>query len=162
MTVLYDAFGNPSDLRKDWGFAALIEYGGRRILFDTGNNADFFKHNVERLKIDLSRLDAAVISHRHGDHTTGISYLLERNPSVRIYTPQEGATFKGYGAAGVLCAEGRAAAEPEGTTMVKPPAQYTMGRPGRQRLRSRHPNPRDFSGRVPCSRLSLRSPGPSR
>lgn len=95
VTVLYDAFGNPSDLKRDWGFAALVEYGGRRILFDTGNNADFFKFNVERLGVDLTRLDAAVISHRHGDHTTGLSYLIERNPALRIYAPQEGAFFKG-------------------------------------------------------------------
>jgi 7,8-dihydropterin-6-yl-methyl-4-(beta-D-ribofuranosyl)aminobenzene 5'-phosphate synthase len=95
VTVLYDAFGNPSDLKRDWGFAALVEYGGRRILFDTGNNAEFFKFNVERLKVDLSKLDAAVISHRHGDHTSGLSYLIERNPSLRIYTPQEGALFRG-------------------------------------------------------------------
>ncbi len=95
VTVLYDAFGNPSDLKRDWGFAALVEYGGRRILFDTGNNAEFFKFNTDRLKVDLTRLDAAVISHRHGDHTSGLSYLIERNPSLRIYTPQEGAYFRG-------------------------------------------------------------------
>jgi 7,8-dihydropterin-6-yl-methyl-4-(beta-D-ribofuranosyl)aminobenzene 5'-phosphate synthase len=40
ITILYDAFGPPSSLKMDWGFAALIEYNGRRILFDTGNNAD--------------------------------------------------------------------------------------------------------------------------
>jgi hypothetical protein len=27
-------------MEKDWGFAALIEYGGKRILFDTGDNPD--------------------------------------------------------------------------------------------------------------------------
>ena len=91
VTVLYDAFGNPSDLKKDWGFAALVEYGGRRILFDTGNNAEFFKHNVERLKVDLTRLDAAVISHRHGDHTSGLAHLIAANPALKIYAPQEGA-----------------------------------------------------------------------
>jgi 7,8-dihydropterin-6-yl-methyl-4-(beta-D-ribofuranosyl)aminobenzene 5'-phosphate synthase len=95
VTVLYDAFGNPSDLKKDWGFAALVEYGGRRILFDTGNNAEFFRFNVERLGVDLTRLDAAVISHRHGDHTTGLTHLIQRNPTLRIYTPQEGAFFRG-------------------------------------------------------------------
>src|SRR5215471_16497572 len=40
ITVLYDAFGKTSSMQKDWGYAALIEYGGRRILFDTGNNPD--------------------------------------------------------------------------------------------------------------------------
>lgn len=89
VTILYDAFGKPSSLQKDWGFAALIEYGGKRILFDTGNNADTFAHNVKALKIDLKRLDFVVISHRHGDHTSGLNYLLTVNPGVRIYVPKE-------------------------------------------------------------------------
>lgn len=94
ITILYDAFGAPSALRKDWGFAALVEYGGKRILFDTGNNAGIFEHNVKQLGIDLTRLDAVVISHRHGDHTSGLSYLIEVNSNVKIYAPQEGAFFK--------------------------------------------------------------------
>lgn len=96
ITNLYDAFGAPAtELVKDWGFAALVEYGGRRILFDTGNDADIFEHNVKALGIDLTRLDAVVISHRHGDHTSGLTYLLKVNPRVAIYVPQEGAFFKG-------------------------------------------------------------------
>ncbi len=95
ITILYDAFGAPSALVKDWGFSALVEYGGKRILFDTGNAARIFAHNVEELDIDLGRLDAVVISHRHGDHTSGLSHLLQVNPAVKIYAPQEGAFFKG-------------------------------------------------------------------
>ncbi|MBM2854143.1 MAG: fold metallo-hydrolase [Steroidobacteraceae bacterium] len=95
ITNLYDAFGAPSALQQDWGFAALVEYGGKRILFDTGNDAGIFEHNVKQLGIDLSRLDAVVISHRHGDHTSGLKYLLEVNPGVKIYAPLEGAFFKG-------------------------------------------------------------------
>ena len=91
ITMLYDAFGAESSLVKDWGFAALIEYGGKRILFDTGNNGETFEHNVNELGVDLKRLDAVVISHRHGDHTSGINYLLEVNPDVKIYAPQDGA-----------------------------------------------------------------------
>jgi len=44
ITVLYDAFGKTPDMQKDWGFSAFIEYGGKRILFDTGNNAEIFAH----------------------------------------------------------------------------------------------------------------------
>jgi 7,8-dihydropterin-6-yl-methyl-4-(beta-D-ribofuranosyl)aminobenzene 5'-phosphate synthase len=95
ITNLYDAFGAPSRLTQDWGFAALIEYGGKRVLFDTGNDAAIFEHNVKQLGVDLVRLDAVVISHRHGDHTSGLKYLLEVNPRVTIYTPLEGAYFKG-------------------------------------------------------------------
>ena len=89
VTLLYDAFGKTSDLQKDWGFAAFIEYGGRRILVDTGNNAEIFAHNVRAKGIDLSRLDFAVVTHRHGDHTSGLNYLLSVNPRVRIYAPKE-------------------------------------------------------------------------
>jgi 7,8-dihydropterin-6-yl-methyl-4-(beta-D-ribofuranosyl)aminobenzene 5'-phosphate synthase len=94
ITILYDAFGAPSALIKDWGFAAFVEYGGKRILFDTGNNAKIFEHNTEQLGIDLKRLDAVVISHRHGDHTSGLTYVLEVNSSVKIYVPQEMSFFK--------------------------------------------------------------------
>ena len=95
ITILYDAFGPPSSLKMDWGFAALIEYNGRRILFDTGNNAKIFAHNVDQLNVDLTRLDAVVISHRHGDHTSGLNHLVKINPSVKIYAPVEAAYFNG-------------------------------------------------------------------
>jgi 7,8-dihydropterin-6-yl-methyl-4-(beta-D-ribofuranosyl)aminobenzene 5'-phosphate synthase len=97
ITLLYDAFGKTSTLTKDWGFAALVEYGGKRILFDTGNNAEIFAHNVEAAGIDLKQLDFAVVSHRHGDHTSGLNYLLKVNPAVKIYAPQE--NFGVFGAA---------------------------------------------------------------
>ena len=37
MTILYDAFGESKEVTKDWGFSALVEHNGKRILFDTGN-----------------------------------------------------------------------------------------------------------------------------
>jgi 7,8-dihydropterin-6-yl-methyl-4-(beta-D-ribofuranosyl)aminobenzene 5'-phosphate synthase len=89
VTILYDAFGERAGLERDWGFSALIEYGGRRILFDAGNNEDIFVRNVRALGVDLRRLDFAVISHRHGDHTGGLAYLLRVNPKVTIYVPNE-------------------------------------------------------------------------
>ncbi|HMA73045.1 MAG TPA: MBL fold metallo-hydrolase [Xanthobacteraceae bacterium] len=89
VTILYDAFGTTSTMTKDWGFSALIEYGGKRILFDTGNNAEIFAHNVAAKDIDLTKLDFAVVSHRHGDHTSGLNHLLKVNPAVTIYAPQE-------------------------------------------------------------------------
>jgi len=90
VTILYDAFGKPSDMKKDWGYSALVEYGGKRILFDTGNNAEIFAQNVKVSGVDLKKLDFAVISHRHGDHTSGINYLLTVNPQVKIFAPKDG------------------------------------------------------------------------
>jgi 7,8-dihydropterin-6-yl-methyl-4-(beta-D-ribofuranosyl)aminobenzene 5'-phosphate synthase len=97
ITVLYDAFGKTSAMKKDWGFSAYIEYGDKRVLFDTGNNADIFAHNVAAKGVDLTKLDFAVVSHRHGDHTSGLNHLLKVNPAVRIYAPQE--NFGVFGAA---------------------------------------------------------------
>jgi 7,8-dihydropterin-6-yl-methyl-4-(beta-D-ribofuranosyl)aminobenzene 5'-phosphate synthase len=88
--ILYDAFGKASGMKKDWGYSALVEYGGKHILFDTGNNAEIFAQNVKASGTDLKKLDFAVISHRHGDHTGGISYLLTVNPQVKIFAPKEG------------------------------------------------------------------------
>ena len=90
VTILYDAFGGGPGLTRDWGFAALIEYQGKRILFDTGNNAAVFAENVRRLHVDLKHLDFVVISHRHSDHTAGLSVVLQANPHVPIYAPREG------------------------------------------------------------------------
>jgi 7,8-dihydropterin-6-yl-methyl-4-(beta-D-ribofuranosyl)aminobenzene 5'-phosphate synthase len=97
ITILYDAFGKTSAMKKDWGFSAYIEYGGKKILFDTGNNVEIFAHNVQAKGIDLTKLDFAVVSHRHGDHTGGLNYLLKVNPTVKIYAPQE--NFGVFGAA---------------------------------------------------------------
>lgn len=97
VTVIYDAFGKPSSLKRGWGYAALIEYGGRRILFDTGGQGEDFARNVKTLGLDLTRLDFVVISHRHGDHTSGLSHVLNVNPRVPIYTPADLATFGGGG-----------------------------------------------------------------
>lgn len=97
ITVLYDAFGKPSEMQKDWGFSALVEYGGKRILFDTGNNSEIFAKNVKAKGVDLTKLDFVVMSHRHGDHMGGLNYLLSVNSNVPIYAPKE--NFGVYGAA---------------------------------------------------------------
>jgi 7,8-dihydropterin-6-yl-methyl-4-(beta-D-ribofuranosyl)aminobenzene 5'-phosphate synthase len=89
ITMLYDAFGKTATMQKDWGFSALIEYRGKRILFDTGNNAAIFANNVKAKGIDLNKLDFVVISHRHGDHTSGLNYLTSVNPDVTIFAPKE-------------------------------------------------------------------------
>lgn len=95
ITVIYDAFGKAPGMGKDWGYSALIEYGGKRVLFDAGNNPDILAQNAKAKGIDLSKLDFVVMSHRHGDHMGGLAYLLKMNPGVKIYAPKEG--FGVYG-----------------------------------------------------------------
>ena len=89
ITVLYDAFGKDAAMTKDWGYAALVEINGNRILFDTGDDPAILAKNVKAKGVDLTKLDFVVLSHRHSDHISGVSYLLSVNPKVKIYAPKE-------------------------------------------------------------------------
>ncbi len=95
VTILYDAFGKDAAMKQDWGYSVFIEYNGKRILFDTGNDPAVLEQNAKAAKIDLGRLDFVVISHRHTDHTMGIGYLTKVDPSVKIYVPERGANIFG-------------------------------------------------------------------
>lgn len=70
----------------EWGFSALIEADGRKILFDTGAHPNTVLDNAKDLKIDLSDVQDVVLSHFHDDHTTGLmplrTELSKKNPSA--------------------------------------------------------------------------------
>lgn len=90
LTNAYDAFGKSrAGLTQDFGFATVVEYRGKTILFDSGTNAGTFKANVAALGIDLRRVDIAIVSHGHYDHVGGFDALLEANPDVKIYAPAD-------------------------------------------------------------------------
>ena len=127
VTIIYDAFGNQSGLTRDWGFAALIEYDGKRILFDTGNNGEIFAQNVQALHIDLRDLAFAVISHRHGDHTAGLTYLLQINPHVKIYAPKEAFGIFGARLPGTFYRRDSSLAASRRYFGGDPPAEVTFG-----------------------------------
>ena len=68
----------------EWGFAALVESDGRRLLFDSGAHPDTVLKNSEEMKIDLSGIEEMVLSHNHSDHSGGIvalrTELMKKNP----------------------------------------------------------------------------------
>lgn len=70
----------------EWGFAALVEADGRRILFDTGARPDTVWKNVQEMKVDLSDITDVILSHNHGDHTAGLltlrRELAKKNPKA--------------------------------------------------------------------------------
>jgi 7,8-dihydropterin-6-yl-methyl-4-(beta-D-ribofuranosyl)aminobenzene 5'-phosphate synthase len=59
----------------EWGFAALVEADGRKILFDTGARPNTVLENARELKLDLSDVQDVILSHFHDDHTTGLLTL---------------------------------------------------------------------------------------
>ena len=76
--------GDPRGGIGEWGFAALLEVDGRKLLIDTGARPETVLRNVEELGIDLSDVTDLVITHNHGDHTAGLVTLrravAKRNP----------------------------------------------------------------------------------
>jgi 7,8-dihydropterin-6-yl-methyl-4-(beta-D-ribofuranosyl)aminobenzene 5'-phosphate synthase len=59
----------------EWGFSALVESDGQRILFDTGKLPDTVLRNSRELSIDLSAIEEVILSHNHIDHTGGLVTL---------------------------------------------------------------------------------------
>ena len=59
----------------EWGFGALVEADGRRILFDTGKFPETVLRNSRDLGIELSTVEEVILSHNHNDHTGGLVTL---------------------------------------------------------------------------------------
>jgi len=59
----------------EWGFSALVEVDGHRILFDTGARPNTVLENARELKVDLAGVPEVVLSHNHSDHTGGLLTL---------------------------------------------------------------------------------------
>ena len=76
-----------NNLACEHGLSLYLETGDHKILFDMGQSGAF-ADNAEKLGVDLSRVDFALLSHGHYDHGGGISRFLEINSSAPIYVNQ--------------------------------------------------------------------------
>ena len=78
--------GNPDHGIGEWGFAAIVEVDGQRILFDTGARPDTVLKNAKELGVDLANVKDVILSHNHSDHTNGLMTLrrefAKANPSA--------------------------------------------------------------------------------
>ena len=77
----------------EWGFAALLEVDGRRILIDTGARPETVLNNIAEMRVDLSNVTEVVLTHNHADHTGGLLALrrsvMTKNPEAlsRVHVP---------------------------------------------------------------------------
>lgn len=89
------AAGQPTDKLEVPYSTPVVDIGGQRVLFDTGNgefggaSAGKLLENMLKAGIDPKSITAVVISHFHGDHINGL-----RNkagavvfPNAKIYVP---------------------------------------------------------------------------
>lgn len=125
----------------EWGFAAVLEVDGRRLLVDTGERPDTVLRNAAELGVDLSGITDVVLTHNHGDHTTGLltlrRELAKKNPRALsrahvargIFYPRPGAG--GAEESGLLPmkaayeASGGAFVEHDGPAQIAPGVWFT-------------------------------------
>lgn len=88
ITSLVENTSSREDIRAEHGLSLYIEANGRRILFDMGAT-DLFAENAERLGIDLSLVDIAILSHGHYDHGGGLRRFLQINSHAPVYLRRE-------------------------------------------------------------------------
>lgn len=74
----------PDGLEKEHGFAAWVEAGNRRILFDTGQSGAMLA-NASRLGVSLKDADSLVLSHGHYDHIGTLPEFLAENHKAALY-----------------------------------------------------------------------------
>jgi 7,8-dihydropterin-6-yl-methyl-4-(beta-D-ribofuranosyl)aminobenzene 5'-phosphate synthase len=80
ITVLSEnTSGTEEGLLAEHGLTLYIEKDSQHILFDTGQNSPVLVNNALRLGIDLTQIDAIVISHGHSDHAGGLGTVLGLN-----------------------------------------------------------------------------------
>ena len=78
------------------GLSFYVETAKHRILFDAGPS-EAILDNAVRLGIDLGKVDIAVLSHGHYDHSGGLHAFARLNPSAAIYVQRRaGGEHYGY------------------------------------------------------------------
>ncbi|QHI69456.1 MBL fold metallo-hydrolase [Tichowtungia aerotolerans] len=84
ITVLAENTAGKLGILAEHGLAFLIETGGEKILFDTGQGF-VLKHNLEKLGLSLADVKTVVLSHGHYDHTGGLHTALAMMEHPKVY-----------------------------------------------------------------------------
>ncbi|MCP5118829.1 MAG: MBL fold metallo-hydrolase [bacterium] len=83
--IVYDNVSARGDMPGDWGFSALVDFRGERVLFDSGADGNLFLKNLSQLSIQPTSIQHALISHQHSDHREGIHRLALKNRTMNVF-----------------------------------------------------------------------------
>lgn len=82
-TILIDNI-TKSDLIPEWGLAVYMEHNGHHFLLDTGTTGKFVE-NAKTMNLDIRRIEFAVLSHAHYDHSDGMAEFFDNNDQAKFY-----------------------------------------------------------------------------
>jgi 7,8-dihydropterin-6-yl-methyl-4-(beta-D-ribofuranosyl)aminobenzene 5'-phosphate synthase len=86
VTLLSTMLVGDTEGMGEWGFSALIDADGHRVLLDTGAHPDTVLQNARDLQVDLSTVKEVILTHNHWDHVSGLMTLrremMKTNPSA--------------------------------------------------------------------------------
>lgn len=83
VTILVENIST-SNLLCEHGLSLFIEYNNKYYLLDAGQSEIFIK-NAKILNVPLDKVEFAVLSHGHYDHSGGFYELLKINPETKIF-----------------------------------------------------------------------------
>ncbi len=84
ITALVENISLNDEIKSEHGLSLYIEVEEKKILFDM-SQTNLFAENAEKLKIDLTQVDLAILSHGHYDHGGGMKRFLEINQTASVY-----------------------------------------------------------------------------
>lgn len=88
IVTIIDNLVYDSKLTAEHGFSLYLEKDNKKILFDTGQTGRFI-NNAKILGINISDIDAVVLSHGHYDHTGGLLEFVKYNRKAWIYAKKD-------------------------------------------------------------------------
>lgn len=84
VTVLVDNMAGSNAVLGEWGASFLVSTDQTQLLFDMGAGQTLIS-NARALNVDLTQIEAMVISHVHYDHTRGLDAALSASGPVDLY-----------------------------------------------------------------------------
>ena len=87
VTVIFDNNNYNLTLKQGFGFSCLIEFDQEKILFDLGGDKEIFLSNVQKLGIDLTKINKVILSHPHLDHLSALDSLNVLPAKTKVFLP---------------------------------------------------------------------------
>ncbi len=73
------------NLLGEHGLSFYVEVDDKKMMFDVAQGLAF-SHNIEKMNIDLNKINSLVLSHGHSDHTGNLDFFLNKAKSdLKIY-----------------------------------------------------------------------------